>query len=84
MPPDSLSRLATSAQCHLIYYQGRPRLHKATSLTIKAGHICTLPPDSLSRMAISAQCHLTHYQGWSCLHNATLLYQGWPHLHNAT
>ncbi|KAH3833524.1 hypothetical protein DPMN_106836 [Dreissena polymorpha] len=73
MPPDSLSRLAMSAQCHLTHYQDWSCLHNATLLTTKAGHICTMPPDSLSRLAMPSQCHLTHYQGWPCLHNATLL-----------
>ncbi|KAH3833341.1 hypothetical protein DPMN_106661 [Dreissena polymorpha] len=68
LPTESLSRLATSAQCHLTHYQGWPCLHNATLLNITAGHICTTPPDSLSRLGKSAQCHLTHYQGWPCLH----------------
>ncbi|KAH3833335.1 hypothetical protein DPMN_106642 [Dreissena polymorpha] len=71
MQPNSLSRMAISAQCHLTLYQGWPGLHNATQLTIKDGHICTMPPDSLPRLARSAQCNPTHYQGWPYLHNAT-------------
>ncbi|KAH3833523.1 hypothetical protein DPMN_106835 [Dreissena polymorpha] len=71
MPPDSLSRLAMPAQCHLTHYQCWPCLHNASRLNIKAGHVFTMPPDSLSMLAMSAQCHLTHYQGWPCLNNAS-------------
>ncbi|KAH3833525.1 hypothetical protein DPMN_106837 [Dreissena polymorpha] len=52
MPPDTLSRLAMAAQCHLTHYQGWGRLNNATLLTIKAGHDCTLSPDSLPRIAL--------------------------------